>query len=216
MLSDKQFIYGFGAATLFTFLWMFLASEPLAYIGQLIPHILVLIYWFQNDGWKYKFLSFAWIGYTLVDISSILTQSLSSLENSIIALFSILMLIIGFFFWRDGYARRRAYLAFIAVAYGAGYFFLVQEAIPGDIFVPIAIYAVMDAVIFVVIAGMQLKNAYSYIMCLFGVFIYVTADGLYAYHYFVESLDLGEPIMSTLHALSQGMFIVGIVNENKV
>lgn len=163
----------------------------------------------------YRLFSIAWISYVITDASSILNHSFSSISTSIISIIAIIFTIAGFTTWRSGYIKRRAYIGLIAVAYGAGYFQLIHDAIPNELLAPIAIYAILDAVIFIVVAGLNLRNSFSYMLCLFGVSVFIVSDALYAYHFFVETMQFGEPIMAILHNLSKLLFILGILLENR-
>lgn len=186
----------------------------IGYFTLPIPQAILLYYWFQRDGWNYRLFSLAWIGYMITDASSIVDKSASSPLTASLAIVSISLLIVGFTLWREGYARKRAYLGLIAVAYGAGYFSLIEDSIPSNLYAAIAIYAVLDAVIFIIVAGMRLRNNYSYMLALFGVSIFVLADGLYAYHFFVEPFEFGESYITLLHNICRLLLVLAISSEN--
>ncbi len=215
MWSDRSFYIAYAASVIITFTCMVEFEPAIGYTSQLLPHAVLLTFWFYKGGAQYKFFSLAWIGYTLTDFVSIIENSYSAISTSLIAIASISFLTLGFHIWRTGYTKKRAYLALIAVGYGAGYFMLIHETIPRSLLIPIVVYATLDALLFVVVAGMRLRNNFSYIICLFGVFIYIVGDGLYAYHFFVEKLSIGEPMMGLLHFASQALFIIGILEESK-
>lgn len=215
MLSERYFLVLFGIMTAVSFGMLIFYPGEWAYAAGGLPHLVLLFYWFQEDGWNYRIFSMAWILYFITDVSATINSTYSSVLTSIFAIASIITLTTGFVLWRNGYARKRAYLALFAVAYGAGYFQLIRGSIPDELIPYIGIYAIFDAVIFIVIAGMKLRNNYSYILCLFGVSIFILSDGLYAYHFFVEPLDLGEPIMGVLHNVCRALFVLGILEEDK-
>ncbi len=213
-MSESRFIYSYGVITVLNFIWLYFGDSSIQYAFQVVPNLLLLYYWIKNDGLSHKLMSAAWIAFTLTDLTSAFLPMLD-IVNGILVTSSLLLLILAFYTWRTGYTKRRMYLALIAVAYGIGYFMLIKDLIPEDLKISIAVYASLDAIIFVVIAGMQLKSIYSYVLCLFGVFLYVVTDGLFAYHYLVEELVMGDAIIGTLHALCLGLFVLGVVAENK-
>lgn len=215
MRSERFYIILYSVASIISFIWMVEESTPLSYLSQLAPHIILLWYWFKNNGQKYVLFSLAFIFYTLTDLASAIVNTYSSVTTTGLAIVSVLLLSVAFYRWRSGYTRRRMYLALITVAYGMGYFLLIQDDIPTKLFIPIAIYATFDAIIFIVIAGMQLKNNFGYIMSLAGAFLYLLADGLYAFHFFVEELMIGEPLMGLLHFATQGLFVACIRIEDE-
>lgn len=215
MLSEQKFIWIFTLLSIASFITLMEAPSPLGYYTLPVPGLLLLYFWFQNQGWMYRLFSIAWIGYVITDASYVIHHSFSSILSSLLSILTIIFTIAGFLTWRNGYIKKRAYIGLIAVAYGAGYFQLIHDAIPKELLAPIAVYAVFDAVIFIVVAGLNLKNSFSYMLCLFGVSTFLISDALYAFHFFVEPLEYGEPIMSILHNLSRLLFILGILQENK-
>ncbi|NVK28316.1 MAG: hypothetical protein HWE14_09745 [Flavobacteriia bacterium] len=195
--------------------FVFVEVEGIAgYAAHALPHLVLLTYWLRAVGSNYKLFSLALIGYAITDMITLYTNTYSSLPTSIAAIFSLTFLIWAFFSWRSGYAKRRAYVGLIVVAYGIGYFLLIEDTIPQDLLIPIAIYVTLDALLFVVVSGMKLRNSFSYVLCIIAVFIHLVSDGIYAYHFFVEELIIGEPIMGLMHSLSQGLFVIGILSEN--
>lgn len=215
MRADRIFYITYSLSVILTFVSMIELPSTLGYTAQLLPHAVLLYYWFYRHGPKNPLFSTAWIGYTLTDFASILENSYSSFYTAILALLSISFLSVAFYNWRSGYIQRRGYLALIAVGYGAGYFLMIEDNIPSELFIPIGIYALMDAALFIVVAGMRLKSNFSYSLCLFGLFIYIISDGLYAYHFFVEKLSIGEPMMGLLHFASHALFVIAIIEEDR-
>lgn len=190
-------------------------NTPNAYLAGVLPDVILLYFWFQQKGWEFRLFSISLILFMLTDASAYLSSSYSSPLTAIFAILSLFFLILGFLVWKEGYTKRRGYLALIAVAYGLGYYLLILDTIPDELKVPIGIYASLDAIIFVVVAGLRLKNNYSYVLCLFGVSLFILADAIFAYHFFIEPFEMGEPLISVLHNITHVLFIFGILEEYK-
>lgn len=202
-------------ATLVAFVVFVEIGGLVGYASHALPHLVLLVFWFNRVGRDYKLFSVALIGYAITDLLTLHTETYSSIQTSVGAIISLSFLIWAFFKWRSGYAKRRAYVGLIVVIYGIGYFLLIEETIPQELLIPIGIYVALDAMLFVVVSGMKLRNNFSYILCIIAVFIHLVSDGIYAYHFFVEPLIIGEPIMGLMHSLSQGLFVIGILSENQ-
>lgn len=216
MRSDRIFYIAYPIAVIIAVVSMIEFDSPLGYSAQLIPHAVLLYYWFFHHGFtKHRLFSIAWIGFMLADFAAIIAGTFSAKSTYILALLGISFLSAAFFTWRSGYARRRGFLALFAVAYGLGYFIQFEENIQSELYIPLGIYAMLDAALFIVIAGMRLKNNFSYAICLFGLMLYMISDGLHAFHFFVDQVSFGEPMMGLLRFASLALFVIGIIEEDR-
>lgn len=213
--SDRRFIIVYSILCVIAAGFLLVESSPWGYVLQILPSIPLLWFWIERTGNKLWLFTLSWIFFALADVSAIYAESFSSLPTSIIATLGLIAMIVGFIDWKDGNLKRRGYLALIVFGYGLGYFHLIYENIPTELFVIIAVYAVLDFFSFVVIAGVRLNNNYAYMLCLFAISTYMVTDAIYAYHFFVEPIGIGESVMSALRFLSQALFVFGIIEEHK-